>query len=320
MKTLHKEFKLQEAVTTIGVQRIINSIEEQYIKELNEDYFDYANQTIKTLLTHIRMNWCKVMTKERTNATEMLYHSWVPLTTHIITCGPQLNKQQKKCKNINFIILDEAKTLHFFGQMYKSGYYTKEQMTKYNMQMDVKKTWLHTLQFFTKYFAQLKAYGEDCAANSGFDSAAHINNIPTNHSLVSTCSDITTRNPHIENLKELLAAAWEYVAKEHTPTPDMLDPVALLGTGFDAQRKQFDLIMKQNSALLAAMAKGHGSGGGKSGGCYGCGGGGNRGCDCGTKAMCPICNKLVIHVEANCFTLPASKDKILTWYKPPKLD
>jgi hypothetical protein len=36
MKTLLKEFKLHEAVTTIRVQCIINSVEEQYIKELNK--------------------------------------------------------------------------------------------------------------------------------------------------------------------------------------------------------------------------------------------------------------------------------------------
>ncbi len=144
MKTLQKEFKLQEAVTTMGVQCIIDSVEEQYVKELNEDYFGYANQTIKTLLTHLRTKWCKVMTKERTNATEAFYQAWVPLTTHIITYGRQLDKQQKKCKNINVIILNEAKTLHFVGQMYKSNYCTEEQMTKYEMQANINKTWLHT--------------------------------------------------------------------------------------------------------------------------------------------------------------------------------
>jgi hypothetical protein len=36
-KKLQKEFDLQEAVTNIGVQRIIDSVEEQYIEELNED-------------------------------------------------------------------------------------------------------------------------------------------------------------------------------------------------------------------------------------------------------------------------------------------
>ncbi len=43
--------------------------------------------------------------------------------------------------------------------MYKSDYYTEEQMTKHKMQTDINKTWLHNLQFFTKLFAQCKAYG-----------------------------------------------------------------------------------------------------------------------------------------------------------------
>jgi hypothetical protein len=145
MKTLLKEFELQEAVTTIRVQRIIDSIKEQYVKKLNKNYFGYANQTIKTLLTHLHTNWCKVITKECTNATEAFYQAWIPLTTHIITFGCQLNKQQKKCKNINVIISEEANTLHFVGQMYKSNYYTEEQMTKCKMQADVNKTWFHTL-------------------------------------------------------------------------------------------------------------------------------------------------------------------------------
>jgi hypothetical protein len=37
MKTLLKEFKLQEAVTIIGGQRIVVSVKEQYVKELNHD-------------------------------------------------------------------------------------------------------------------------------------------------------------------------------------------------------------------------------------------------------------------------------------------
>jgi hypothetical protein len=69
MTTLQKEFELQEAVTTIGVQCIINSVEEQYVKEINKDCFGYANQTIKMLLIQLRINWCKVMTKKHTGAT-----------------------------------------------------------------------------------------------------------------------------------------------------------------------------------------------------------------------------------------------------------
>jgi hypothetical protein len=97
-KKLQKEFDLQEAVTNIGIQRIINSIEEQYNEELNKEYFRYANNTIKNVLHHLRTNWCKVMTRECTIATKAFYQAWVPNMTHIITFGWQLNKQQKNAR------------------------------------------------------------------------------------------------------------------------------------------------------------------------------------------------------------------------------
>ena len=53
-KKLQKEFDLQKAVTNIGVQRIIDCVKEQYIKELNEEYFGYANSTIKSVLHRLR--------------------------------------------------------------------------------------------------------------------------------------------------------------------------------------------------------------------------------------------------------------------------
>jgi hypothetical protein len=150
-------------------------------------------------------------------------------------------------------------------------------------------------------------------------------------SLVSTSSDFTTRNLYIESLEESLAAVREYVTKERAPTLDKPDPANLPCIELDTQQKQFELIMQQNSTLLAAMAKGNGgggsSGGGSSGGSGGGSGhggsggsGGNKRHDRGTKAICPNCNKLVINAASNCYTLPANKDKIPTWYKPPKLD
>jgi hypothetical protein len=56
-KTLQKEFDQQEAVINIGVQRIIDCIEEQYVEELNEEYFGYANSTIKLVLHHLCTKW-----------------------------------------------------------------------------------------------------------------------------------------------------------------------------------------------------------------------------------------------------------------------
>jgi hypothetical protein len=116
-KDLQKAFDLQEAITNIGVQRIMDSVEEQYLEELNEDYFGSANQTIKSLLDHLHTNWCKVMTKKRMDATEAFYHTWVPSSTHVITFGRQFTKLQKNCRTINIIISNEAKAPHFIYQL-----------------------------------------------------------------------------------------------------------------------------------------------------------------------------------------------------------
>jgi hypothetical protein len=96
--TSKKEFDLQEAVINIGVQCIIDCVKEQYAKELYEEYFGYANSTTKSVLHHLRTKWCKIMTRERMDATNAFYQAWVPNMTHIITFGCQLNKQQKNAK------------------------------------------------------------------------------------------------------------------------------------------------------------------------------------------------------------------------------
>jgi hypothetical protein len=148
------------------------------------------------------------MTREHTDATKAFYQAWVPNMTHIITFGRQLTKQQKKCKAINVIISDKAKTLHFVGQMYKSAYFTKEQKTKYKILLDTNKVWYKTLAHFTELFSLRKAYGNNKAANSRFESAAHV------HDHSSACSVTTantesdfTCNLYIKSLEESLAVA-----------------------------------------------------------------------------------------------------------------
>jgi hypothetical protein len=38
------------------------------------------------------------MTKERTDMVEAFYQAWVPSTTHVITFGRQLTKQQQNAR------------------------------------------------------------------------------------------------------------------------------------------------------------------------------------------------------------------------------
>ena len=46
-KNLQKAYKMQESVTNIGVEQTVANVNEQYIKELNREYFVYSNSTIK---------------------------------------------------------------------------------------------------------------------------------------------------------------------------------------------------------------------------------------------------------------------------------
>jgi hypothetical protein len=104
----------------------------------------------------------------------------------------------------------------------------------------------------------------------------HTSTTPQPNAALSTPpATSTTHDLYIENLEQSFVAAREYFAKECTPTLDKPNPADLLRTELDAQCKQFDLIMKQNSPLLAAMAKGNGGGGG--GGSGGSGGSGSGG-------------------------------------------
>ncbi len=227
--------------------------------------------------------------------------------------------------------------LHFVGQMYKSDYFTKNQMTKYEILADLDKVWEKTLTHFTDLYTLRKAYGNDRAANSRFNSATHIRENSLGHSVITTESDLT-HDLYVESLEESLAAAREYVTKDmaaRAAPPPANEQSTLLRNDLDAQRKQSELVTERNSKLLAALSKGgrgsgdcgsSGSGGGENNGGVANNGGGARkggsgggsdghgGGDGGNstfreKKLCPNCNKWVVHFPAECFSLEANKNK-----------
>jgi hypothetical protein len=74
--------------------------------------------------------------------------------------------------------------------------------------------------------------------------------------------------------------------------------------------------MKQNYALLVAVAKGNGGGGGSGGGG---GGNGNRRRDRGTKAICPSCNNLVVDCGIQLFHAPSKQGQDSNLLQAPQI-
>ncbi len=193
--------------------------------------------------------------------------------------------------------------------------------------------WDSTLAHFTELFSLRKAYGNNKAANSGFESAAHVRDHSSTRCVTTANTESNfTHNLYIESLEESLAVAWEYCALDattRTPVPPAFDPLTLLQTKLAEQCKQVLEVMAQNASLMAALSKGGsgsngGSGGGGSGGRGKGGGGSGRGKGgisvrrswqkkpWKEKKLCPNCNKVVVHNSAECFSLEANKDKCPT--------
>ena len=71
-------------------------------------------------------------------------------------------------------------------------------MTKYEILSDRNKVWDKTLAQFMELFSLRKAYGDDKAANSGFESAAHVRD----HAAATNTKSDFTRDLYIESLED----------------------------------------------------------------------------------------------------------------------
>ncbi len=128
-----------------------------------------------------------------------------------------------------------------------SNYFTKEQMTKYEILLDANKVWDKTLAHFTDLFSLRKAYGNAKAANSRFESAAHARDHSSARSVITTNTESDfTCDLYIESLEESLVAAQEHCATDTTtrsPVPPVFNPLTLLQTELVEQRKQVSEVM-----------------------------------------------------------------------------
>ncbi len=204
--------------------------------------------------------------------------------------------------------------------MYKSDYFTVEQMTKYKMQLDTNKAWDPTLDHFSKIFAQRKAYGNDHTANSGFMSAASMYDIPSNRTIamIKSSGDFISGDLYIESLEESLTLACNYVtnALMTAPAPYLLLilwPLCILTWKHNANSLNSCSSKYRTSGafLKASVSTNPGSAATPK----------PRGTGCKHSQThlkeCPNCKKMCTHKPADCFSLAANADKHLTNWKVP---
>ncbi len=197
----------------------------------------------------------------------------------------------------------------------------EDQMTKYEMQLDADKEWDPTLNLFSKLFVQHKAYNNNRAANSGSESAVTMFDVSSDCTIVTSKSngDFTAHNLYIKSLEESLALARNYMTITPTtalaPAP-VVDPLTTLHLNMDAQHKQFELLLKQNSDLVAAFAKANES---PNPGSSATPKPRRTGCEPPRAHLkeCSKCKKMCTHKPDDCYLLAANADKRPISYRAP---
>ena len=127
----NQEFWKQEAVNAIIVECfVIKIVNATYVEELEDDYVRYSSQTIKTIIAHIRREWCTVTTLEKKQALAAFNIQW-DFISHITKFARELDKQQKLCRDINVPAEDNTKIQIYVKNMYTSKMFDDKEMREW---------------------------------------------------------------------------------------------------------------------------------------------------------------------------------------------
>ena len=113
------------------------------MEELEDDFIGYSTQTIKTIIQHLKDEWCVVSTLGKKQALDAFNVDW-DLTSHITKYAQELNKQQKLCCDIDVPASDTTKTQTYLENMWASEMFDAKEMRTWENKPIADKTWANT--------------------------------------------------------------------------------------------------------------------------------------------------------------------------------
>jgi hypothetical protein len=243
-----QEYWKQEAVDAVIVDKIVREgVDAPYIEELDDDFIGYSAQTIKTLIAHLRREWCIVTTMERKQAAAAFHIQW-DLTSHITKFARDLDKQQKLCRDIGVPAADATKIQYYVESMYSADMFDDKEMQAWEVKPSEDKTWeAAKTHFVTLYKSKEKFNAERLTRTEGYASA---------HSIVS--------NPFFSGIPDTVLSStgtmsaadqqnmMEYTHSLEAALDTTQDHAALLTT---AQHQLLHKLEKQQQELLTQTSR-----------------------------------------------------------------
>ena len=83
-------------------------MDEKYLDELKKDYVGYSDENAKSLLTHLKIMWCKITTLEKGKALGV-FRAPCDMTSNITTYERHLDKAKLKCTDIGVKVPNSKK-------------------------------------------------------------------------------------------------------------------------------------------------------------------------------------------------------------------
>ena len=108
----------------MGVKIIAASVGAQYLKELEEDFTGYKNCTIRELIYHLRISWCKIQNQEKIDSKVAFCKPWADTPNrHITKYTRELTRSATSAINISVPCPDDEKVVIFTKNMYDSSHF-----------------------------------------------------------------------------------------------------------------------------------------------------------------------------------------------------
>jgi flagellar hook-associated protein FlgK len=321
----NQEFWKQEAVDAIMVERIVSEVvDSTYVEELEDDYIGYSSQTIKTIIDHLKTEWCTVTTLEKKQASEAFNLQW-DFTTHITKFARELDKQQKLCREIGVPAADETKIQKYVENMYASEMFDDKEMRIWENKPDAEKTWPTAKTYFVELYKSKRKFNEEREAlKGGFESAnsigsktrntfpSHLDNNPPLNIMTGRMSpnDQATMIEYTNSLEGALEDSKEHAANMQTTHDKLLQKI-------DDQQQS---MMKQTAEFMQMILATNNTNTG-----------GTTPKDATEKTgthdtrttkprfeirMCKHCKKRSYHLDDDCYELEKNKGKRPDYWKP----
>ena len=155
---------------------------------------------------------------------------------HASTYAAQLDKRQLECVDFDVEISDAAKTMHYVGQMEKSGLFEPKFIDDYDDEVD--KSWATTTNRFVKQYDRKTRHVRREADSKDYESMAAVRGLCQRNGNPSTAPAAATATEYIAALEEKAALQDEHIEELLThgtptlvPTPDIAAAASTITSG-----------------------------------------------------------------------------------------